>query len=43
MAIRDMGRVLNVPLYTIDEICKLRLTPIHHDIFLDYIAAHSKI
>lgn len=23
MAIRDMGRVLNVPLYTIDEICKL--------------------
>jgi len=23
MAIRDMGRVLNVPLYTIDEICKI--------------------
>ena len=23
MAIRDMGRVLNIPLYTIDEICKL--------------------
>ena len=33
----------NAGFYTIDEICKLRLTPIHHDIFLDYIAAHSEI
>lgn len=29
--------------YTIDEISKLRLTPVHHDIFLDYIAMNSKI
>ncbi len=28
--------------YTIDEICKLRLTPIHQDIFYDYIAMKSK-
>jgi hypothetical protein len=33
----------NAGFYTIDEISKLRLTPVHHDIFLDYIAANAKI